>query len=61
MWPTPSIPRRLEPSLDIVARFRPELLPVSKMSAHQAFWSAAKAQAEVGWTPKHSWRDYLPR
>jgi nucleoside-diphosphate-sugar epimerase len=50
----------LEPSLEIVAKFRPELIPVSKLSAHQALWSTAKAQAEVGWMPKHSWRDYLP-
>jgi UDP-glucose 4-epimerase len=51
----------LEPSRAIVAKFRPELLDVTKMTDFQAFWSVAKAQREVGWTPKHSWRDYLHR
>jgi UDP-glucose 4-epimerase len=51
----------LEPSQEIVARFRPELLPVTRLSGHQAFWSTAKAQQEVGWVPKHSWRDTLGR
>jgi UDP-glucose 4-epimerase len=51
----------LEPSQEIVAKFRPDLLPVAKMAGHEAFWSTAKAHKEVGWTPKHSWRDYLAR
>jgi UDP-glucose 4-epimerase len=51
----------LEPSMDIVAKFRPDLLPVSHMTGNQAFWSTAKAQQELGWTPKHSWRDYLKK
>jgi UDP-glucose 4-epimerase len=49
----------LEPSHEIVAKFRPDLLPVAQMTGHEAFWSTAKAQREVGWRPKHSWRDYL--
>jgi len=51
----------LEPSLEIVERFRPDLLVVSKLQGHEAFFSPAKANAEVGWIPKHTWRDYLTR
>jgi len=49
----------LEPSQEIVARFRPDLLPVTHLSGHQAFFSTAKAQRELGWIPSHSWREYL--
>ncbi len=50
----------LEPSRDVIARFRPDLLPLVRgMEGHEAFFSVAKAQRAVGWTPKHSWRDYL--
>jgi len=48
----------LEPSQEIVARFRPDLLPVSRLAGHDGFFSPAKAQREVGWTPRRSWRDY---
>jgi len=41
-----------------VARFRPDLLPVSRLAGHDGFFSPAKAQREVGWTPRRSWRDY---
>jgi hypothetical protein len=48
-----------EPSLDIVARYRPDLLAVSQsLRGHDAFFSTAKARAEIGWIPKRSWRDY---
>lgn len=47
----------LEPSQEIVARFHPELLSVTRMTGHEAFWSTAKAQKELGWAPKRSWRD----
>ena len=50
----------LEPSLELIEMFRPQLLPlVREMSGHQAFFSTAKAARMLGWTPKHSWRDYL--
>lgn len=50
----------LEPSLELIETFRPQLLPlVREMSGHQAFFSTAKAARMLGWTPKHSWRDYL--
>jgi len=51
----------LEPSLELIAKFRPNLLPLAegKMSGHQAFFSTAKATKMLGWAPKHSWRDYV--
>jgi nucleoside-diphosphate-sugar epimerase len=51
----------LEPSIELVAKFRPHLLPLAegKMSGHDAFFSMAKARQLLGWAPKHSWRDYL--
>jgi len=50
----------LEPSRELLEKFRPDLLPVSEdMEGHQAFFSVAKAQKAVGWTPKLSWREYL--
>jgi len=49
----------LEPTMDIVRKFRPDLVDVCKMEGHDAFFSIAKAQREVGWTPKTGWRDYL--
>lgn len=52
----------LEPSLEVIEKFRPDLLPVSqKMTGHRAFFSVEHAQQVVGWTPKHSWRDYLKK
>ncbi|MEA3407720.1 MAG: NAD(P)-dependent oxidoreductase [Chloroflexota bacterium] len=50
----------LEPSKELVAKFRPDLLPVVEgMTGHQAFFSVCKAKEAVGWAPKLSWRDYL--
>ena len=51
----------LEPSLELIAKFRPNLLPLAegKMSGHQAFFSTAKATRMLGWAPKRSWRDYV--
>jgi UDP-glucose 4-epimerase len=50
----------LEPSKDVLATYRPDLLPLARgMEGHQAFFSVAKAQATLGWTPKHTWREYL--
>jgi UDP-glucose 4-epimerase len=49
----------LEPSLELVERFRPDLLPLAgSLSGHRAFFSVAKAQQALGWTPQRSWRDY---
>ena len=50
----------LEPSREVIERFRPELLPLAAgLDGHQAFFSVAKAQRAVGWTPRHGWREYL--
>jgi nucleoside-diphosphate-sugar epimerase len=51
----------LEPSREVIERYRPDLLPLATaLTGHQAFFSVAKAQAELGWTPRRSWREYLP-
>lgn len=50
----------LEPTRDVIARFRPDLLPLTEgVEGHQALFSTAKAQDLLGWGPKASWRDYL--
>lgn len=50
----------LEPSLELVEKYRPDLLPVTRgLQGHDAFFSIAKARAEVGWEPQHTWREYL--
>ncbi|MFH1084374.1 MAG: NAD(P)-dependent oxidoreductase [Chloroflexota bacterium] len=50
----------LETGTELITRLRPDLLPIARLNGHQALFSIAKAQAEVGWTPRRSWRDYLP-
>jgi nucleoside-diphosphate-sugar epimerase len=51
----------LEPSQEVIAAYRPDLLSVAGgMQGHDAFFSIAHAREVVGWTPKRSWRDYLP-
>ena len=51
----------LEPSREVIARFRPDLLPVLRdMEGHRAFFSTAKAKEAVGWVPTTSWRECLP-
>ena len=48
----------LEPSRELLAKFRPELLPLADgMSGHQAFFSNRKLKVAVGWEHKTSWRD----
>ena len=50
----------LEPTRDMIARLRPDLLPLAQwIEGHKALFSTAKAQGLLGWTPKQSWRDYL--
>jgi UDP-glucose 4-epimerase len=52
----------LEPSMELVEKYRPDLLPVTKIEGkYQAFFSTAKAEKILGWTVEHSWRDYLPK
>ena len=50
----------LEPTLEIVERFRPDLLPLCRgISGHDALFSAAKARRVLGWKQTVGWRDFL--
>lgn len=50
----------LEPSLDLVKHFRPDLLPlVAGLEGHQSFLNCDKLKQAVGWEHKTSWRQYL--
>ncbi|MEA3407718.1 MAG: NAD(P)-dependent oxidoreductase [Chloroflexota bacterium] len=50
----------LEPTRDVMAEFRPDLLPLAEgITGCQALFSTAKAQENLGWRPESSWRDYL--
>lgn len=49
----------LEPSLAIVERYRPDLLPlVAGLNGHQSFLNCDKLKAAVGWEHKTAWRQY---
>ena len=50
----------LEPSLELVERFKPELLPkVRSLNGHQSFFNCDKLKNDVGWKHETSWRQYL--
>ena len=50
----------LENSRDMVARLRPDLLPLADgLTGRQSLISAAKAQKAFGWAAEHSWTEYL--
>ena len=50
----------LEPSLELVERFKPELLPkVRTLEGHQSFFNCDKLKNDVGWKHETSWRQYL--
>ena len=50
----------LEPSLELVERFHPELLPIAdQLIGHQAFFNCDKIKKMVGWQHTTSWRCYL--
>ncbi len=50
----------LEPSLAIVERFRPDLLPVVEgLTDHQSFLTCDKLKHAVGWEHQTDWRQYL--
>jgi len=50
----------LEPSRELIERFRPQLAPMAeKMPGHQSFLSNGKLKRAVGWEHKTSWRDFL--
>ncbi len=50
----------LEPSLQLVERFKPEFLPkVKSLEGHQSFFNCDKLKNAVGWQHETSWRKYL--
>lgn len=50
----------LEPSREIIERYRPDLLPlVEALEGHQSFISCQKLKDAVGWQHKTSWRNLL--
>ena len=50
----------LEPSLELVEHFQPELLPlVKKLSGNQSFFSCDKIKKQLNWQHHTSWRQYL--
>ena len=52
----------LEDTKDMVARLRPELLPmVQSFVGRQSMISAAKAGRAFGWKAEHSWTEHLPK
>lgn len=50
----------LEPSVELIERFRPDLLPVvGDLPGHDAFITCRKLKDATGWRHKTSWREYL--
>ncbi|MDJ0898253.1 MAG: NAD(P)-dependent oxidoreductase [Xenococcus sp. MO_188.B8] len=50
----------LEPSRELVQRFRPQLLSLAdKLTGHQSFLSCDKIKRLVGWQHQTTWRHYL--
>lgn len=50
----------LEPSRELLERFRPDLLPLAGgLSGHASFFSNQRLKDAVGWQHTTSWREYL--
>ena len=50
----------LEPSLELVERYRPDLMPlVQGLTGHDSFLNCNKLKGAVGWQHKTNWREYL--
>jgi len=50
----------LEPTMEVIERFRPELAPLCRgISGHDALFSPKKAQRVLGWEQSMSWREFL--
>jgi nucleoside-diphosphate-sugar epimerase len=50
----------LEPSMELVERYRPELVPlVRKLEGYQSFMSSAKLKSVLGWRHETNWRRLL--
>ena len=49
----------LEPTLDLIERYQPALLPlVRELEGHASLLSNQKLRDSVGWSPRTSWRRY---
>jgi nucleoside-diphosphate-sugar epimerase len=52
----------LEPSIELVTKYRPDLLPVVKgLEGNASFLSNHRLRQAVGWAPCTSWREYLKK
>jgi nucleoside-diphosphate-sugar epimerase len=50
----------LEPTMELVERFRPDLLPVARgLEGHASLLSNRRLRETVGWEPRTSWRALL--
>ena len=50
----------LEPTLELVERFKPDLVPlVRELEGHSSILSNRKLKETVGWAPRTSWRQHL--
>jgi nucleoside-diphosphate-sugar epimerase len=50
----------IEPSAELLQKFKPELLPLlDNLAGHASFISNQKLRQTVGWEPRTSWREYL--
>ena len=50
----------LEPTMELIERLKPELLPRCKgLDGHATLMSNAKLRETVDWEPRTSWRDAL--
>jgi UDP-glucose 4-epimerase len=50
----------LEPTMELVQRFRPDLLPHCRgLEGHASLLSNRRLREAVGWEPRTSWRQYL--
>jgi nucleoside-diphosphate-sugar epimerase len=51
-----------EPTMDILKKFRPDLLPrlKSALPGFAPFMSNQKLKDHTGWAPRYTWRDFAP-
>jgi nucleoside-diphosphate-sugar epimerase len=50
----------LEPSRELIERFKPDLLPLVKdLEGHASLFSNRRLRRTVGWEPRTSWRKHL--
>ena len=50
--------RALEPTRELIERFRPDLLPLAEgLEGHESLISNSRLCLTIGWEPRTSWRD----